>query len=166
MSNLRAFGDLLASAYDDASIVSGDDLLLALMHAVAGVDVPEPTPTPEPNNALADASWRTPSASLLTIVADGDSLTLTPTGEVDGQRQIYAVLGALAGGTYRLSYDAPPEVTAYLHEHEGPYTNLGINAGGPGVYEVTPAANARLRFMAETTTEMKISGLQLERQGA
>lgn len=168
MSNLRTFGDLLASAYDDASIVSGDDLLLALMHAIAGIDVPtpEPTPTPEPepSNVLAGAIWRAPSASLLTIVADGDSLTLTPTGDVTGQRQVYTVLGALAGGTYRLSYDAPPGVTAYLHEHEGSYANLGINAGGPGVYEVAPATNARLRFMVEASSETIISGLRLQEE--
>ena len=170
MSNLRTFGDLLASAYADASVVSGDDLLLALMHAIAGVDVPErePTPTPEPepepNSVLAGAIWRAPSASLLKVVADGDSLTLTPTGDVTGQRQVYTVLGALAGGTYRLSYDAPPGVTAYLHEHEGSYANLGINAGGPGVYEVAPATNARLRFMVEASSETIISGLRLQEE--
>ena len=161
MSNLRTFGDMLAAAYDDASVVSGDDLLLALMHAIAGIDVPEPEPEPEPGNILAGAEWRAPSASMLTVVTDGDTLTLTPTGEVSGQRQVYAVLGALPGGSYRLSYDAPG-VTAYLHEHENPYTNLGINAGGPGVYEIAPCICARLRLMVETSTEMQICGLQLE----
>ena len=161
MSNLRTFGDMLAAAYDDASVVSGDDLLLALMHAIAGIDVPEPEPEPEPGNILAGAEWRAPSASMLTVVTDGDTLTLTPTGEVSGQRQVYAVLGALAGGTYRLSYDAPG-VTAYLHEHGEPYTNLGINAGGPGVYEIAPCICARLRLMVETSTEMIISGLRLQ----